>query len=171
MEQRRGHKEGGISKRYSRDGTFLGYQVQVLLPNGHRKTLGTVRTMCEAKQLAQRGYVDINAGRWSATARRTVEQYLNEWLDMKRASIRYGTVVSYQRYVSLVASHIGRMRLDALAPADVQDCYAALLKEGRGARSVALTTRFSTPPFAGLSSSIQRNGIRLTRQHPSCRAQ
>jgi integrase len=139
MEQRRGHKEGGISKRYGRDGTFLGYQVQALLPNGHRKTLGTTRTWREAKQLAQRGYVDINAGRWSSTTRRTVEQYLNEWLDMKRPSIRYGTVVSYQRCIRLVAPHIGRLRLDALAPADIQDCYAALLKEGRGARSVALT--------------------------------
>jgi hypothetical protein len=75
MTQRRGHKEGGITKRYSRDGRFLGYQVQVLLVNGRRKTLGTTKTRREAVRLAQYGHVELAAGRLAASPRQTFETY------------------------------------------------------------------------------------------------
>lgn len=141
LTRRRGHNEGSISARRNDDGSITGYQVQVTLPNGRRKTLGTVKTMREAKQLAQRGQSDINVGHWSDTPRQSVATYLHSWMEVKKANVRYSTVVSYQRCIKLVVPHIGHIGLDSLTTAHVQHCYRALTDEGQGARSVELTHR------------------------------
>ena len=122
MAERRGHKEGGITKRYSRDGRFLGYQVQVLLANGQRKTLGTTKTRREAVKLAQKGEVDLAAGRLAASPRQTLDSYLADWLEAKRPGIRYKTYVTYRTVIRHACSRIGRMRLDAIRPGHVQQC-------------------------------------------------
>jgi hypothetical protein len=139
MARGRGHNEGSIYARRNDEGTVTGYQVQVMLPSGKRKTLGTVRTLREAKQLVQRGQVEIITGRWLDSSPHTVGHYLTKWLEVKRSNVRYGTIVSYRRCISLVEPQIGHVKLESLSPAQIQHCYAALLNEGRGARSVALT--------------------------------
>jgi hypothetical protein len=122
MAERRGHKEGGITKRYGRDGKFLGYQVQVLLANGQRKTLGTKRTRREAVKLAQHAQVELAAGRLTTSPRQTLETYLADWLETKRPSIRYKTYVTYKTVIGHACSRIGRMRLDAVTARDIQHC-------------------------------------------------
>lgn len=135
MAERRGHKEGGITKRYGRGGRFLGYQVQILLANGQRKTLGTKKTRREAVKLAQHGQVELAAGRLTVSPRQTLETYLTDWLETKRPSIRYKTYVTYKTVIGHVCSRIGRMRLDAVTPRDIQHCERQL-GEATGARTV-----------------------------------
>lgn len=135
MAQRRGHKEGGITKRYSRDGQLLGYQVQVLLPGGRRKTLGTTKTRREAVTLAQRGELDVAAGRLAPSPRQTLEMYLTDWLEIKRLSVKYKTYITYKTVIRHACRNIGTMRLDAVRPAHVQQREDAV-REATGARTV-----------------------------------
>jgi integrase len=135
MAERRGHKEGGITKRYSRDGRLLGYQVQVKLPTGIRKTLGTTKRYREAVKLAQRGQVELAAGRLTTSPRQTLDTYLTAWLASKRPSLRYKTYVTYQTVIRHACARIGRMRLDAIKAKDIEDCERDL-GSATGARTV-----------------------------------
>jgi ABC-type amino acid transport substrate-binding protein len=76
-KRKRGNNEGGIPKRYDRNGKLTGYQAQILLPNGKRKTLGTATTWAEAVKLVQQGQVDLAAGRLSASPRQTLSDFLD----------------------------------------------------------------------------------------------
>jgi integrase len=126
MARRRGHNEGSIYPRLNADGKIIGYQVQVLLPNRKRKTLGTVRTRREAVQLAQKGQFDLSAGRLSESPRQTVQHYLAAWLEAKQPGIRYKTYVTYRTAIGHAVHHIGNIRLDALRPVQVEQCERAL---------------------------------------------
>ena len=134
---RRGHKEGGITKRYNRAGKFVGYQVQVRIPGGKRVTVGTVATMAEARQLAQQGLVALNQGRLTPSPRQTVGEYLAAWVDSVRPSIRPKTVVAYDLCARRVSTYIGNIRLDRLEPAHLQQCYTDLLSRGVSGRPLA----------------------------------
>lgn len=128
-------KKAESQKRLSRDGRFLGYQVQVLLPNGQRKTLGTTKTRREAVQLAQKGAVDLLAGRLAASPRQTLDAYLADWLEAKRPRIRYKTYVTYRTVIGHACTRIGRMRLHAIRPAHIQQCEQDL-RRTTGPRTV-----------------------------------
>lgn len=140
---RRGYGEGSINKRKDKNGKVIGYQVQVLLPTGRRKTLGTVPTKREAQKLAAQGQIDLAAGRLSATPRQTVAEYLAGWLEAKQPSVRYKTYVTYRTAISHATKHLGHLRLDALRPTHIEQCERELrtqfeqeLGEKRGARTV-----------------------------------
>ena len=49
-KRKRGNNEGGITKRYNRDGKLIGYQVRIQLPDGKRKTLGTAHHLGRSGQ-------------------------------------------------------------------------------------------------------------------------
>jgi integrase len=137
MAKRRGNNEASITERKNRDGKVTGYQVRVSLPNGARRTLGTVVTKAEARRLAQHGQVEIDAGRFSESPRQTVEAYLNAWLETKRREREYKTYVTYRTAVEHALPIIGHVRLDALRSSHVQQLLDDL--NGRkGARTVQL---------------------------------
>jgi len=131
----RGYGEGSITERRDTSGKVIGYQVQVLLPGGKRKTLGTVKTKREATKLARGGVVDAAAGKLSAAPRQTLETYLDAWLETKRPDIRYKTAVTYQTAIGHAKRHIGHVKLDGLRPEHIEALKAALRKE-KGARTV-----------------------------------
>ncbi len=141
---RRPYHEGGINKRYSKDGKLLGYQVRVYTPDGKRTTLGTVKTEREAKRLVQRGAVAADEGRLVTSKRQKLGEYLDWWIEQARPSLREKSVVSYEVCLKRVKPHIGNIRLDQLKPAHIQDCYTKLLQSGTAgtplsARSVEQT--------------------------------
>jgi integrase len=122
VAQRRGHHEGGIAKRRNADGKVVGYQVQVRLPDGTRKTVGTVATKREAVALAQLRQVDVTAGRLSSSPRQTLGAYLADWLETKRSTIRYKTYVTYRTVVRHATGVIGQTQLDAVRPTHIERC-------------------------------------------------
>lgn len=109
--------------------------MQVSLPDGRRKTLGTVPTRREALKLAQTGQVEATAGRLSTTPRQTLGAYLAEWLEIKGAGIRYKTYVTYRTAIRHATASIGDVQLGALRPAHIQRCERELSAK-KGARTV-----------------------------------
>ena len=133
---KRGRNEGGITKRHSRDGRLIGFQVQVRLPNGNRKTIGTVPTMKEARLLAQKAQVALDAGRLSEDRRQRLDDYLQAWIASKAPGLAVKTVVCYDLNRRRLSPHIGSTRLDALRPSHIQQAYADLSHSGLAPRSV-----------------------------------
>jgi integrase len=137
LARRRGHHEGGITARKNADGKVVGYQVQVRLPDGSRKTLGTVQTRREALKLVQQGQVDASAGRLSTAPRQTLESYLREWLETKRPGIRYKTYVTYRTAVRHASASIGNIQLAAVRPMHIERCESEILT-ANGARTAQI---------------------------------
>jgi integrase len=133
---RRGRHEGGITKRYDRNDKLIGYQVQVRLPGGQRKTLGTVPTMREARLLAQQGQVDVASGRLSGNKRQKLDDYLCAWIASKKPGLAPSTHVSYDLNRRRLEPYCGSVRLDVLRPKDIQQAYAGLTEQGLKPKSV-----------------------------------
>jgi integrase len=133
---KRGRYEGGISKRYSRDGKLIGYQVQIRMPGGQRKTLGTADTMREARLLAQRGQVELASGRLNGDRRQRLDDYLQAWIESKSPGLAVKTLVAYDLNRRRLLNHIGSIRLDALRPTHIQQAYTDLSASGLSAYSV-----------------------------------
>ncbi|MGH2442186.1 MAG: site-specific integrase [Chloroflexota bacterium] len=133
---RRGRHEGGITKRLDRNNKVIGYQVQVRLPGGQRKTLGTVPTMREARLLAQQGQVDLASGRLSENKRQKLDEYLRAWIASKKPGLAPSTHDSYDLNRRRLEPYCGSVRLDVLRPKDIQQAYAGLTAQGLKPKSV-----------------------------------
>ena len=75
-------------------------------------------------------------GRLGPSRSQTLTQYLSGWLETVRPTIKPRTHESYALNARRILPHLGRVRLDALTPAQVQDCYNQLLASGLSPRSV-----------------------------------
>jgi integrase len=126
--RRRSHGEGSVFQRAS-DGRWVG-RVDVGHVDGKRKrvtvygatereVLGKLREVVKAKERGQ----DFTS------RRRTVAEWLTEWLDQVKATdgTRPQTIRWYRWLVDKhVSPVIGSVKLDRLAPADVRHLLAAL---------------------------------------------
>lgn len=84
---------------------------------------------------------EVNRGMAISRSSITVGEYLAEWIESARHSLRPTTVRGYQQSVERLTAHLGRVRLQALTPMQVQQCYAGLLESGgRGGRPLAPKT-------------------------------
>lgn len=133
---KRGRNEGGITKRYSRDGRFVGYQVQVRLPGGRRKTVGTVDSIKEARLLAQQAHVDLSAGRLSEDRRQRLDDYLQAWIATKAPGLAAKTIVCYDLNRRRLLPYFGNIYLESLRATHIQQAYTDLTKSGLASRSV-----------------------------------
>jgi integrase len=138
MAQHRGHNEGSIYQRKLDDGRVYGYQAQLSLPSGKRKTFSgktkkeVQRKLDEAKASMLRGRVVLNSAQ-------TIEQYLSSWLDTVQFSLKPRTHETYEVCVKRLMPSLGQTRLDNLQPANVQDAYNVLLKRGLSLRTVQMS--------------------------------
>lgn len=85
---------------------------------------------------AERARIDLlsrrDRGVYVEPSRQTVGEYLSEWLEAIRPTIRQSTFDSYSRNLQLhVASRIGRVRLNHLDAGILNRLYADLLLAGR----------------------------------------
>jgi len=133
---KRGRHEGGITKRYARDGRLIGYQVQVRLPGGKRKTVGTAPSMKEARLLAQQAQVELSSGRLNGDRRQRLDDYLQAWIASKAPGLAVKSTESYDLNRRRVAPLIGAIRLDVLEPSYIQQAYADLSRHGLSPLSV-----------------------------------
>ena len=123
--RQRGNGEGTIYKRA--DGRW---EAQMTLPNGRRKPFyGKTRAEAAAKLAA--GIRDRDRGLMPTPERQTVREYLASWLAAKTARLEPGTWLRYEQYTRLhIVPTLGRVRLAALSPQQLQQLYAAKLEEG-----------------------------------------
>jgi site-specific recombinase XerD len=125
MAQRRGHNEGSIYQRASDHR----WTAAVTLANGSRRVYyGSSKREVRDKLMSAQAL--NREGRLVASGNQTVEVYLNTWLRHKASSIRPHTAVAYQLSIDRVAPYIGRIRLSALQPTHLQECYSMLLRKG-----------------------------------------
>lgn len=103
--------------------------------DGKRKT-ATFKTKTEARAWIEETRMAARQGRLTTAKSQTTRKYLDSWLQMKRHSLRPRTHESYELNVRRLTPYIGHIRLDALRPSQVQECYTKLLDSGLAPRSV-----------------------------------
>lgn len=132
-KRRRANAEGSVFRR--RDGRWA---ASVSLGPGRRKTVyGPTRDAVSAKLITL--LKAREEGLPLAPERQTTGQYLGQWLEAVRPTLR---PESYRRYEEVCRLHIvpelGKIRLARLAPQDVQAAYARRLEAGLSRTSVQL---------------------------------
>ena len=131
MAHRRGNGEGSIYHRA--DGRW---EARVSLDNGHRKAFYG-RTRPEVSQKLAAALKARQDGLPPVSERQTVRQYMSNWLESARPSLRPKTWLRYEQLLRLhVVPEIGKVRLVRLSPQHLQRLYAGRLEAGLSPASV-----------------------------------
>ncbi len=108
-------------------------------PNGKRKYFNkTIHgTKKEARRFLNEKLHENDRGQLVVPSRRTLGQYLHEWIDKGKPGIQDRTRESY-RWVLLqyVLPRLGDRRLDQLGHMEIQDLYARMTAKGLSPRTV-----------------------------------
>ena len=129
----RGRNEGSI---YQRSNGKWRAQVSI---NGKRygKTCTNKRA---AQHWIRRMQNEIDQGFDIERSNITLEEYLFQWLENSKASIRESTAYQYQLEIkNHIIPHIGHIKLNDLQLFRVEKFYSDLQKSGIGARTIRLT--------------------------------
>ena len=128
--KRRGSGEGSIYPR--KDGRWISY---VRLPDGRKKFFsGTKEAVTERLREAQR---QAHAGQLVLGRDAALSLYLERWLaESVRHSVRPKTYENYDLCVRRLLPTIGRVRLRALTPEQIQFALGKLLDAGMASRTV-----------------------------------
>ncbi len=127
----RGNGEGSIYQR--QDGKWV---AAVSLPRGRRKVIYG-RTRAEVAEKLPSVLKARQDGLPMLTERQTTAQYLADWLESARPSVRPGTWETYESYVRVhIAPALGRVPLARLSPQHLQRFYADRLEAGLSPTSV-----------------------------------
>lgn len=131
MGGKRGNSEGSISKRA--DGRW---QARITLENGTRKYFYG-RTRQEVARLLAAAIRDRDHGLPIVGERQTVSQYLKDWLERVRPTIKPKTYRSYEQLTRIhLIPALGRVSLAKLGPQHVQTLWARELEAGKSPTTV-----------------------------------
>lgn len=119
--KRRSNNEGTLFQRG--DGRWT---ARITLPNGKPKSW-VRKTEREARAELKRALLELEKGIAPADGRITVTAFLGRWLEAVQASVRPRTYESYALNVHRLSPLLGKFKLTALAPPDVQRAYGELL--------------------------------------------
>jgi hypothetical protein len=121
--KRRGNGEGSIYQR--RDGRWT---ASITIGGNKRKYIYG-KTRKEVQEKMKVALRDQQQGMLVTSPQQTVEQYLKQWLETHKPSIRIRT---YERYEQIIRIHlipnIGRIQLQKLSAIDIQNLYTKLGK-------------------------------------------
>jgi integrase len=133
---RRGNGEGSIYQR--QDTGMWVAAMTVNTPMGRRRRWATARTRREAHEKLTIAIREAQQGLLPADTRRTVAQFLAEWLAATKSSVRPRTWIRYEQYVRVHAVPvIGHLRLSQLQPQHLLGLYANRIDAGLSTSSVA----------------------------------
>jgi len=132
MARRRGNNEGSIFKR--KDGRWVG---EVSL-NGRRITK-YAKTQKECRDWVNQILDKIDHGLTFDGAQISLAKYMESWIAGKTLARRPSTVKNYRKYMNLyILPALGRMRLQAITPAQIRQLYLQMQMDGRGDRTIQL---------------------------------
>jgi integrase len=132
MAKRRGNHEGGLYRR--KDGLWC---AQVSL-NGRRLTKYS-KSAAECREWIKETLARIHGGLTYGATQITLENFMRNWLESKTLSIRPLTASGYHGTIEKdILPFMGKMRLQQILPTHINNLYAQLQEEGRGARMVQL---------------------------------
>ncbi|HPA82084.1 MAG TPA: site-specific integrase [Thermoanaerobaculales bacterium] len=122
----------------------VSWQVQIPLGAGEdgrpEYLRESFKTQAEAKAFLDARREEGRAGGVIKPSDKRLSEYLPEWLDATRASIRENTADTYSRLIRLyLIPELGKRRLRDLTPLMVQNAYRRLLEKGLSARTVRFT--------------------------------
>lgn len=130
---RRGNGEGSIYQRS--DGRWTA--TITLQGEGRRRKSFYGKTRKEVQEQLKIALREQQQGMLLATPQQTVEQFLTQWLEDRKATLR---IRSYERYGEQIRLHIipvlGYHQLQKLSPQHVQAFYTKKLKEGLSSTTV-----------------------------------
>lgn len=107
-------------------------------PDGRRrrKWISGFNKKKEAEKALPEILFQLNQGTYAEPTKKTVKQYIEDWLEWKKKRIRPSTLTTYCRLVNNhVFPHIGKIRLDKLHETDIEDLYDNLREEKELAES------------------------------------
>jgi integrase len=122
--------KNGIAKRGST------YSYVVRIPDsktGKTKPhwVGGFRTESEAKKARDRARVTIATGTYIATAKMTLEDFLDFWIKIHSQSLKPKTTEGYEGVIKrYINPRLGKIQLSAIRPSHLQLLYTELLKSG-----------------------------------------
>ncbi len=132
MSKKRSHGEGSIYRR--KDSRWV---AQVTLQG--RQLYKYFHTQFEAREWLQETQNQIRGGLTLAAAQITVDEFLREWLDANKASLRPKTFFQYEQvFQQYLSPGIGRVKLKELSPSVIQALYNTNLRSGKSERTVLL---------------------------------
>jgi integrase len=127
--QQRGPKSWRIKAHVGRDTTGTKRYVQ-------RTVTGTRR---DADRELSRLLVEVDEGRFVATAAMTLDVLLDRWLDVKRQSVEPSTLKSYEWIArTYIRPALGDRKVGALRPIDLDMLYSDLGGRGLSVRTVRI---------------------------------
>lgn len=128
---KRGQGEGSITKRA--DGRWM---ARLTLPGGKRKCFYG-RTRQEVARKLAKAQRDLEMGVRIPSERQVFGQFLAQWLEVARPTVRITTFIRYEEYVRLhTVPILGRIKLTRLTPQHLQELYARKLEDGLSPMSV-----------------------------------
>jgi len=132
MTQRRGKKEGTIFKR--KNGTW---RAQITLDG--KRLSHTGQTYSECREWIRETQRRLNTGLTFAGSQIKLGEYLSDWLETTKATVRPKTWRQYKQIANdYILPSLGRIKIMALRPDQIQRVYDQLLREGKGRRTVQL---------------------------------
>lgn len=124
MGKKRMNGEGHIRPR--KDGR---YEARLTLETGEVRSFYG-RTAKEASDKREEAKQAQRQGLLVASPKQKVREYLQQWLESTKESVRPKTYEAYELCVRRVVPHLGHYELSEVRPAHIQRCYAKLLESG-----------------------------------------
>jgi integrase len=128
----RGRNEGSIYQRSN--GTW-----RAQIYKDGRRIGKTYKTKSEAQEWLRNLQIEIGRGMDYQGGKTTLEEYLPQWIENNKASLRAKTVHEYERIVSKhILPRMGNLRLLDLRLAKIEEFYSLLVQDGVGVRTVRI---------------------------------
>ena len=126
MAKTRGRYEGSVFQRS--DGRWVAEISVGHKPNGKRdKRSSYHKTKLEATKALSKLRNAQETGMLGNAQNRTLEVYLNEWLALKKPSLKPSTVATYQDFIKrLVVPALGKVKLEKLTAFHLDQLYRSL---------------------------------------------
>lgn len=152
VAKHRGHGEGHVYQRA--DGRW---EWKITMPNGDRRSFYG-KTKREATIKKNQALRDAEAGLSQNRERMTVNQYLDEWLEVTaRERVRPSTLTSYRSHIAThLKPALKGIKLRELQPDDVNRLLAAMVRNGA---SPTTANRVRATLRAALSSAVKSRYI------------
>ena len=129
---KRGNGDGSIYRRKS-DGKWVG---SITLENGNRKVIYG-KTQKEVQEKMKVLLREQQQGLLVVSPNETVEQFLTQWVEDRKPSVRIRTYERYEAFIRLhVVPVIGKIKMQQLNPQHIKGLYARKLKEGLSSTTV-----------------------------------
>lgn len=127
---------GGIRKVVKNGRTY--YEGYYTDPITHKQRTVSARTEKECREKLQKRLADITNGVYAPPQRMTVEQWCDNWLERKKASVEAGTYNNYESVLRLyIKPQLGRIQIQELRKMHCQAFIDGINKSGKYVHNIA----------------------------------